>query len=191
MQIVRQSKYVSSPWKNGGGVTREVMCVPAQGAFRWRVSVAQIDSSGPFSDFAGYQRKMVLLRGSGVRLSGARHAAMVLREPGDLLEFDGAAALDCTLLDGPCTDLNLMVADACSARVWVQNLVQPVSFDGLRRQTVLIFAINGALLVSATDATRVELAAWDFATANPGESLTIQSAEPAAASLAFFAELAG
>lgn len=58
-------------------MTHEVIRVPlGTDAFRWRVSVAQIDVSGPFSDFADYNRKMVLLRGTGVRLTfdGSEHA---------------------------------------------------------------------------------------------------------------------
>ena len=69
MHIVRQSEFKASPWKNGGGITHEAMREPAGGdEFRWRVSVAHIDACGPFSDFAGYARTMVLLRGGGVAL---------------------------------------------------------------------------------------------------------------------------
>jgi hypothetical protein len=42
----------ATPWKNGGGLTREVLWQPAGASlddFDWRVSVAQIDSDGPFS----------------------------------------------------------------------------------------------------------------------------------------------
>lgn len=43
-----------SPWRNGGGATREVARHP-QGAaadgFEWRVSVADIGADGPFSAY--------------------------------------------------------------------------------------------------------------------------------------------
>ena len=69
IEIIRRSSFTAIPWKNGGGITHEAIRVPPTGeAFLWRVSVAQIDSSGPFSDFAGYDRKMVLLRGQGIAL---------------------------------------------------------------------------------------------------------------------------
>ena len=75
MRIIRQSDFTVTPWKNGGGVTREALRVPPRGdSFHWRVSVAQIDRSGPFSEFAAYNRTMVLLRGSGVDLTVARMA---------------------------------------------------------------------------------------------------------------------
>jgi len=41
-------------WKNGGGTTREILRVPAEPtAFDWRLSLATIDSPGPFSAFEG------------------------------------------------------------------------------------------------------------------------------------------
>jgi len=92
------------------GITHEALRVPANGnAFRWRVSVAEIDAPGPFSEFAEYNRKMVLLQGSGVRLTFDGGQQTYLCNVGDLAEFDGAIATECALLSGPCVDLNLMV----------------------------------------------------------------------------------
>ena len=76
LQVIRRSSFTATPWKNGGGITHEAIRVPATGdPFRWRISVAHIDASGPFSDFAGYNRKMMLLKGAGIELrfaDGAR-----------------------------------------------------------------------------------------------------------------------
>jgi hypothetical protein len=69
MKIVRQASFVATPRKNGGGITREAMRVPPVGdPLGWRVSVAQIDANGPFSDISGYHRKIV---------SQARHTVRV------------------------------------------------------------------------------------------------------------------
>jgi len=58
--------------------------VPATGdPFLWRVSIAQIDASGPFSNFTGYSRKMVLLRGAGLRLKFAAGPDRHLHDIGD------------------------------------------------------------------------------------------------------------
>ena len=61
----------ATPWKNGGGTTQEVVCWP-QGAgldsFEWRISIAHIAQSGPFSAFAGIDRVITLLSGDGVHL---------------------------------------------------------------------------------------------------------------------------
>ena len=76
------------------------MRVPANGdPFRWRVSVARIDVSGPFSDFTGYERKMVLLKGGGVELRFANGTVRALRAVGEMAEFDGALAARSELIE--------------------------------------------------------------------------------------------
>jgi len=111
MNILREASYTCVPWKNGGGVTREILREPAEpGAFDWRLSLASIDSAGPFSAFAGYHRTLVLVAGAGVELNFAQHGTSRLSVPGQTAAFDGAWPTSCTLLDGPSTDLNLMVS---------------------------------------------------------------------------------
>jgi environmental stress-induced protein Ves len=111
MIILRESSYVTVPWKNGGGVTREILRSPPEStAFDWRLSLATIDSPGPFSAFEGYHRTLVLVRGAGVELNFAQHGSSRLNSVGQTVSFDGAWQTSCTLLDGPSTDLNLMVS---------------------------------------------------------------------------------
>ena len=56
------------PWRNGGGVTRELLAWPDGGDWRVRVSVADIDADGPFSAFPGVERWFAVLEGAGVAL---------------------------------------------------------------------------------------------------------------------------
>ncbi|SCK07743.1 hypothetical protein VAR608DRAFT_0179 [Variovorax sp. HW608] len=102
----------ASPWKNGGGVTREIVCSPAGAGmerFDWRVSIATIDRAGPFSAFDGVDRVIMLLDGAGVRLRSRDgridHRLDVPHAP---FAFDGGVALDGELLGGPSTDFNVM-----------------------------------------------------------------------------------
>lgn len=100
----------ATPWRNGGGVTRELLAWPDPADWRLRISVADIAANGPFSAFPGVQRWFVLLSGEGVVLDFDNHG-LALR-PGDTpLAFDGAAAPGCRLMGGPVRDLNLMVRD--------------------------------------------------------------------------------
>jgi environmental stress-induced protein Ves len=70
--------------------------------------VARIAQDGPFSAFPGVQRWFVVLSGAGVALQfGERPVHVTLSSPP--LQFDGAAAPGCTLLDGATLDLNLML----------------------------------------------------------------------------------
>lgn len=190
MQLVRQASFTATPWKNGGGMTHEVIRVPAgDGVFRWRVSVAQIDVSGPFSDFAGYRRIMVLLRGRGVRLNFDSAAPTALTEVGDLAEFDGALKTDCCLVDGPCTDLNLMIAkSAADVSASVERLRKPRVLPALRNGVSLVFGISGGLAVECA-AGRARLEPWDLAILASGgaDGTAVVTADPS--SLVFLATL--
>lgn len=109
-RYVRLDESTAAPWRNGGGVTRELLRWPNSADWRLRISVADIASEGPFSAFAGVQRCLALLSGEGVELDFAGQR-QVLR-PGDAPHvFDGAAAPGCRLLGGPVRDLNLMYRD--------------------------------------------------------------------------------
>jgi uncharacterized protein len=164
LKIVRRSAFTATPWKNGGGITHEAMRVPARGdPFLWRVSVANIDASGPFSEFAAHDRKMVLLRGDGVDLQFADGSRQALRRVGDLVEFDGAVAAHCELLGGPCVDLNLMVLKQVSADVRVERLGAPLEIGAAPEQTILVVAIDGSVVLDIAGGETALLEPWDLA----------------------------
>jgi len=105
----------AQPWKNGGGITREIAMIPNGASltdFTWRVSVAEIAQAGPFSAFPGIDRQILLLAGAGVRLQAAADGMETidhrLDEPLVPFAFAGEAAIEATLLDGPSQDLNVM-----------------------------------------------------------------------------------
>ena len=106
--VVSLADVVATPWRNGGGVTRELVAWPPEGEWQWRMSVAEVEASGPFSRFEGVQRWFAVLSGAGVALdvAGERHTLTAESEP---LAFDGAAPTDCQLLKGATQDFNLMV----------------------------------------------------------------------------------
>ena len=106
--IVRLADIPATPWRNGGGVTRELAMWPDAGDWAWRMSVADVDQSGPFSKFEGIERWFAVLEGAGVQLdvAGVPHRVTAADEP---LFFDGGAATDCELIDGKTRDFNLMV----------------------------------------------------------------------------------
>jgi environmental stress-induced protein Ves len=192
MQIIRQSEFRSTPWKNGGGITREAIRVPATGdPFRWRVSVAHIDQPGPFSDFAAYNRIMVLLRGGGVALKFSNGEERLLCDVGDVAEFDGALATLCELLEGPCVDLNLMVAKSLpGVHAQVERLHQALALPAAQDRATLIFPIDAALVVHA-GAAAAALEPWDLAVIShsTGQPGTLVPRDASTAGLVFLASL--
>jgi environmental stress-induced protein Ves len=170
LQIVRRSTFKRSPWKNGGGITHEAIRVPATGdRFLWRVSVAQIDASGPFSDFTGYDRKMVLLQGPGIELTHGDGRHRVLKNVGDFVEFAGALPTHCELLGGFCVDLNLMVAQSLRSTARVERPADGLiaTADG---ETTLIFGIESPMSLASDAGETVRLEPWDLAVLSPGNA---------------------
>lgn len=106
--VVHLADIPATPWRNGGGVTRELAMWPDAGDWAWRMSVADVDKSGPFSKFDGIERWFAVLEGAGVQLdvAGAPHRVTAADAP---LFFDGAVTTDCELIDGKTRDFNLMV----------------------------------------------------------------------------------
>jgi environmental stress-induced protein Ves len=178
VQIIRKSSFAAVPWRNGGGTTLEAIRVPPTGeAFRWRVSVAHIEQSGPFSDFAAYHRTMILLRGGGVALHFSNGGdVLLLREVGDIARFDGAIATRCELFSGPCTDLNLIVAKTLGeARARVERLDRPLSTTLHEAGSTVVFAIDAALELSLGGALE-RLEPWDLAVISGARGATLRLA---------------
>lgn len=110
MKPVAYASLVAAPWKNGGGVTRELACHPVGAGFDdflWRVSIADVHQSGPFSRFPGIDRVIVLLDGAGMTLRSDEgdHALNVALVPH---AFRGEAQIDAELVSSS-RDFNLML----------------------------------------------------------------------------------
>jgi uncharacterized protein len=112
----------SQPWKNGGGVTREIVRWPDVDEYDVRVSVAEVTQAGPFSQFVGYRRWSVLIGGSIILatrrgLAGETGSIYRLSKVGDIVELDGDLAIDATLPAGPATLFNVIARGAVRVRV--------------------------------------------------------------------------
>jgi environmental stress-induced protein Ves len=192
LRVIRQTSFTATPWKNGGGITHEAIREPEGGdPFRWRVSVAHIDASGPFSEFAGYNRKMVLLRGAGIDLHFGDGTHKALRAVGEIVEFDGALAAHCDLLSGPCVDLNLMVSKPDGAAVRVERFMESVSLHASRNEVVLVFPIDHRVTLTIDTGRTETLEPWDLAVLSQcsGHLSRLGSAHSSASTSVFLATL--
>jgi environmental stress-induced protein Ves len=145
MRLLRAVDRIAQPWKNGGGVTREVAVSP-QGAgfdtFDWRVSIAEVAAAGPFSRFEGIDRTLAILDGR-MRLTFPGHVLELDAECAPLA-FPGEALCDGTPLGGTVTDLNLM-----TRRGKVRGRMEHLSGT---------IAATGATLIVARTTTRIHIA---------------------------------
>lgn len=105
-RIIPPDQFLTSRWKNGGGVTHEIARADGPDRWLWRISIAEVARDGPFSYFPGMARILTVIEGEG----------MVLETPdGDLsaepllpVRFSGETPVHGRLKDGPIRDLNVI-----------------------------------------------------------------------------------
>lgn len=119
--VGRWRDLVPQPWRNGGGVVREL----ARGLDTghdpaWRVSIADITSAGDFSTFEDTERALTVVEGTRLVLEVQGEVrALGQTEP---FRFDGAAATRADLPDGPVRVLNLFTAKGtCHGDITLQH----------------------------------------------------------------------
>ncbi|PZF77729.1 HutD family protein [Aestuariivirga litoralis] len=157
MRLIPFSSLVATPWKNGGGVTRQIACHPPGSSlddFDWRISTAEVAQDGPFSRFTGVDRRLLILDGAGLAMRLAEGPRRVLT--GEHIDFAGEAEVFGALIDGPVTDFNIMVR---RERVRMEAEAMTVMGDAVitaRWPTGLLFVLRGQISVEGT-----ELSRWD------------------------------
>lgn len=111
MEIIRFAELRAQPWRNGGGVTRELASHPLaasaqDGVWDWRVSIAEVSKAGPFSAFPGMERVITVIDGELLLLTvdGAEHPLEKYRP----FRFPGDAASAAALPTGDIRDLNVI-----------------------------------------------------------------------------------
>lgn len=131
VRVLRYRDLPETRWRNGAGTTRQIIAVPSGStdAFLWKLSIASILESGPFSAYPGVDRILLncgpgalALEVNGVQRRLPRH---------EQLAFDGEDDVSAALPDGPTHDLNLMTnRSACRGSLERLHLDGPVP-DGI------------------------------------------------------------
>ncbi|QNQ10212.1 HutD/Ves family protein [Sphingomonas alpina] len=169
-QVLRAADRTPRPWKNGGGVTRDICAFPTGSAmddFDWRLSMADVREAGPFSSFPGIDRVLMVLLGRLELDFGAGDPPLALTPETAAHPFPGDIAVNGTPIRGPVTDLNLMVRRGLMTGAIRHLPAGVIDIPATRLETRLIVATNDiemrcgagsyqltrfdALLVSATD----------------------------------------
>lgn len=109
LKVFKASDYAVVPWKNGGGVTHDVLLLPrgaTQEDFDIRLSLAPIVAEGPFSSFPGIDRHITRLSHSRLTLQfGTEERELKRLEP---LYFDSALQPTSRLPNGAARVFNVM-----------------------------------------------------------------------------------
>ncbi|MFE6662146.1 HutD family protein [Streptomyces sp. NPDC057697] len=151
-RVLRAADRTATPWKNGGGVTREIAAHP-EGAplddFDWRVSLAEVTEDGPFSPFPGVDRTLTVVEGAGMDLlvDGEHH---ILDEPYWPHDFPGDTETRGGLLGGPVVNVNVMCrrGRTSAAVAVVRGTVRLAAPPG---GAVLAIALEDGAVLDGTD----------------------------------------
>lgn len=107
IELIRPDQYTKMLWKNGAGFTLEIARSQGDADFEWRISMADVTTSGPFSLFPNKQRIISVLDGQGMVLHVDELPAKTLNQ-GDIFAFHGESQVQSELLEGAIRDLNLI-----------------------------------------------------------------------------------
>jgi len=99
--------YITTPWRNGGGVTVDIAVATDKAGDVWRFGRTPIVAPGPFSDYRGFDRVQVLVAGSGLVLK-TPDGEIDVREPFRPVRFAGDTPIVSRLEAGPVEVVNLI-----------------------------------------------------------------------------------
>ncbi|HXA46715.1 MAG TPA: HutD family protein [Burkholderiaceae bacterium] len=152
MKLIAYDSLTATPWKNGGGITRELACYPVGASmsdFIWRVSIADVSASGPFSSFPGIDRVITLLDGDGMQLHFEHGAQRPLVDKLAPYAFRGEDKVDAQLIGSPSRDFNLMTRrNVAHGKVEVRRTAGVID---LRLSSSLLFCAHGEWQTSVAE----------------------------------------
>lgn len=147
-RVLHAADYERMRWKNGGGWTTQLAVGAASdgtSAFDWRISIAEIESDGAFSTFAGCDRSIALLDGVGMELRFDDAEPVRLDQRLNFFKFAGEANTFGKLLAGPVRDFNLIYKrDTVDAEILRRPLVGPMVFFAATDTTWFVYVASGS-----------------------------------------------
>ncbi len=115
--------------------------------FDWRISTARIEESGPFSEFPGFERILVITEGEGVLLEHGRDAPRSRLRRFEPYRFSGDWKTNSELLRGPVADFNLLARRGkFDAQVMALALGARPLRESIGSRQALLHVLDGALI---------------------------------------------
>jgi uncharacterized protein len=150
VKVVRASECRTTAWKNGGGSTTEIAIAPPGASlddFDWRVSMARVACDGPFSEFAGIDRTLAIVKGGGLTLAIGDAVPVMLDRNSEPIRFPGDMPTSARLLAGEIMDLNVMTRRGRFEHR-LQRVLAPAHCDFEGYDVALAVACGGAVELS-------------------------------------------
>lgn len=173
MRVLRQSGFLRTRWKNGGGETLQVAIWPAHATiddFDWRISLSTVVADGAFSRFPGIDRTLCLVVGVRIDLM-IDGIAVSLSASHNAHRFAGEAECFATVPAGPIADLNVMTRRTRFAHQ-VANVREGAPLGDQRRERYFVAARDCA---ARSGGQLVALAPQDALFLDSGEAAALES----------------
>jgi environmental stress-induced protein Ves len=135
--LLDPAHYRRTPWKNGGGSTIDI----ADKGDIWRFGRTPITTSGPFSDYTGFDRLQVLVAGRGLVLE-TPDGEIDVRTPFRPVRFAGETPIKSRLEAGPVEVVNLIGARS-TVRIALEVL-KPGLLQAVGPGTHVVYAADRA-----------------------------------------------
>jgi len=169
LKIIRAGSCRTTPWKNGGGSTTEIVAEPPGSSlddFDWRISMARVAADGPFSGFAGIDRTLAVINGKGLMLTIGGNAPIRLERGSDPISFAGDIRTSARLTAGEITDLNVMTRRSRFSHR-LRHIGQPTSCECGGKEIAVVLSLNGSTTLASDQ---------DIATLDHGDAAILSGA---------------
>lgn len=159
LRVIPHHEQRDEPWANGAGHTTVILREPDSTDWTVRISVANVEREGPFSELPDTRRTLVPL-----------DAPMTLRFPDGseqhaarfgVLRFEGSPAPFGALPEGPTRDFNLMLRGTARGEVIARTLVDSMLLPTGRDVRWLVYVAAGRATVRTGTAPGLTLAPRD------------------------------
>ena len=177
LKIIEKHKFVSTPWKNGKGKTTE-LAINSGGNltdFDWRLSMAEVTEPCLFSDFAGYQRNLILIAGQQLQLCHDDQHIDHLTKVLDYAAFSGNCSTYARLPSGPIVDFNIITnAQKYSVAVTTSAIQRQVNIA--EQGVSFVFGLSTAIEIEQGSKNRFCLKPGDLLQIENEPQITINGA---------------
>ncbi|WP_244928980.1 HutD family protein [Nocardioides sp. W7] len=153
IRVLPVTEHRRARWRNGLGWTTQIHAEPSDLDWSWRLSLAESDATAAFSSFPEVDRELILVSGSGLRLTSPGAAAVTLRS-GQSHRFAGEQEVEGEPLGGPTRQLNVMWRrQGLSAAVTLHHSPESLTLPGDAGAQVAVHAIAGGAAIEVVDDT--------------------------------------
>lgn len=176
--LIQYASLKPAPWKNGGGCTTEILAAPPGATlddFDFRISLATIAQSGPFSTFPGIDRTLTLVDGGNVVLDVGNERRVALSEREPVVAFPGETAVTATVDGDPTTDFNVMTRrERCTHQLERREFRDFSTLERRSALTVLFLAEGDSLTVHSAN-ERMAMVLYDAVVLDREETWTLEA----------------